>query len=46
MDVQGRRRAYDMCPFCGYEFPQQKTSFVAIAILLVVLMLFFALYLM
>ena len=46
MDVDGNRRDYETCPYCGYEFPCQKTSFILIAVLLVVLMVFFALYLM
>jgi len=46
MDVHGRRADYEACPYCGYEFPRQKTSYTAVAVLLLLLMLFFALYLM
>ena len=46
MGVEGPRSRHESCPYCGYEFPHQKTSFTPVAILLVVLMVFFALYLM
>jgi hypothetical protein len=46
MDVHGRRTDYETCPYCGYEFPRQKTSYTAVAVLLLLLMVFFALYLM
>lgn len=45
LQVEGDRSDYDRCPYCNYEFPEQKTSIKAVAILLVVLMIFFALYL-
>lgn len=46
MKIQGRRTDYVACPYCGYQYPQQKTGTAAIAILLVLLMIFFALYMM
>lgn len=46
MDVAGNRSDYETCPYCGYEFPRQKTSYTLMAILLLVLMALFALYLM
>jgi len=45
LPIEGDRSDYDQCPYCGYEFPHQKTSRTVVAILLVVLMVFFALYL-
>jgi len=46
MDVEGHRRDHQTCPYCGYEFPIQKMSYTVVAILLVVLMVFFALSLL
>ncbi|MEM1125918.1 MAG: zinc ribbon domain-containing protein [Bacteroidota bacterium] len=34
----------DICPFCGYDLPQQKRSYMPVVILFVLLMLSFALY--
>ena len=34
----------DVCPYCGYEFPEQKTGVKGFAILFAVLMLLWAIY--
>ena len=34
----------EACPYCGYEFPRQKTGFKPAAYLFVVLLLGWALY--
>ena len=34
----------DVCPYCGYEFPERKGSTKAMAILFAVLLLGWALY--
>jgi len=44
IEIGGRRSDYDRCPYCGYEFPRNRTGFVAVGLLLILLMLFFALY--
>lgn len=31
------------CPYCGYEFPKQRTSVKAVAVVLILIMLWFAL---
>ncbi len=46
INVDGRPRDYETCPYCGYEFPHQKTHYTLIAVVLLVLMVIFALYLM
>ncbi len=45
MNVDGRRRDYRECPYCGYEFPHQKRNYTLIAVLLLLLMVIFAFYL-
>jgi hypothetical protein len=45
LDVSGNRGDYERCPYCGYEFPRQKTGFKIVAIVLILLMAVFALYL-
>ena len=32
----------DVCPYCGYEFPQRSTGVQAVAVLLLIIMLWFA----
>lgn len=34
----------ETCPYCGYEFPQQKSSLKMVAWLLIALMLVFILW--
>lgn len=46
IEVRGRRRDYETCPYCGYDLPHQKRGHTLMVIVLLLLMVVFVLYLM
>ena len=41
LEIEEDTRDLDRCPYCGYEFPQQRVGFKLVALLLLLLMAFF-----